>query len=132
MDTQPILRAAVAGLTYFAVVFAAGFALGMLRVLFLIPRVGEIVAVLLELPVMLALSWVACRWLIVRLPNPTRIARMVMGGLAFTILMGAEFGISTFAFGRSISDHLNHYRELSALLGLVGQIASAAFPVLQK
>jgi hypothetical protein len=82
---------------------------------------------------MLALSWVACRWHIVRLPNPTRIAHMVMGGLAFTILMAAEFGISTFAFGRSISDHhLDHYRELSALLGLAGQIASAAFPVLQK
>lgn len=52
MGTRPFLRAAIAGLAYFAVVFAAGFALGVLRVLFAMPILGETVAVLFELPVM--------------------------------------------------------------------------------
>jgi hypothetical protein len=133
MGTRVNLHAANAGLAYFGVVFAIGFALGVLRVFFMTPRLGEVVAVLFELPVMVALSWLACRWLITHLDvSPKVTARLIMGGLAFAILMAAEFAISTFAFGRSFSDHLDHYRELPALLGLAGQIAFALFPMIQR
>lgn len=133
MEFQPILRSAVTGLGYFALVFTAGFALGTLRVLFLIPRLGENAAVLLELPIMLALSWMACRWLVARFDVPAMPrARLVMGGLAFAVLMLAEFGVSVFGFGRTLSEHLEHYRRLPALLGLAAQIAFAAFPVIQS
>jgi len=130
---RPLVRAAIAGLTYFGAVFAAGFALGTLRVLVLMPRLGEALAVGLELPIMLALSWFACRWLVARFGVPEMlIARLVMGTLAFAILMLAELGVSTLAFGRSVSAHLDHYRELSAMLGLAGQIAFAMFPIIQS
>lgn len=133
MGSQPLLRATTAGMAYFGAVFTAGFALGTLRVLVLMPRLGEGLAVVLELPIMLALSWLACRWLIARFAVPaTLIARLVMGTLAFAILMLAELGVSTFAFGRSISAHIDHYRELSAMLGLMGQIAFAMFPIIQS
>ena len=89
-----------AGLAYFGVVFAAGFGLGVLRVFFVTPRLGETVAVLFELPVILALSWLACRWLITRLDVSPRVAaRLTMGGLAFAILMAAEFAISKLLSG---------------------------------
>ena len=52
-----------AGLAYFVVVFAAGFALGTFGVFLLIPHLGETVAVLAELPVVLTISWFVCRWL---------------------------------------------------------------------
>ena len=49
-------RAFAAATLYFAATFAAGFALGTFRTLFLAPRVGEFVAVLIELPIMLAVA----------------------------------------------------------------------------
>jgi hypothetical protein len=133
MAERSILRAAIAGMAYFAMVFAAGFALGALRVLIIGPRLGEALAVSLEIPVMLALSWIACSWLVARIDVRGKAAdRMVMGGVALAILMVAEFGLSALAFGRSIVDHLSHYRELPALLGLAGQLAFAALPLIQS
>ena len=129
---DPWAIAAKAGMTYFAIVFAAGFLLGTLRVLFIIPRLGETVAVALELPIILALSWVACRWVTARLDVPgTWIVRIMMGSFAFAVLMLAELGVSTLAFGRSIPEHLEQYRELPALLGLGAQIAFAIIPLAQ-
>lgn len=125
-------RAVLAGLIYFGVVFAAGFALGALRVLVLLPSVGEGPAVLLELPIMLTIAWFACRSLVARLDVPSSlVARLVMGAVAFSILMLAEAGVAVFAFGRSIAAHLGHYQTLPALLGLSGQLAFALFPVFQ-
>ena len=47
-------RAAVAGLVYFAIVFAVAVALGIARAALLAPWVGELAAVAIELPVVLA------------------------------------------------------------------------------
>ena len=133
MYARPITRAAVAGLAYFAVVFVAGFALGVARVLFMVPTFGPTVAVLIELPVILVLSWIACRRLMLRLHvSATTTGRLMMGGLAFTLLMAAEFAIATCAFGRSLADHLEHYREIHSLLGLAAQTAFGLFPIIQR
>lgn len=50
-----------AGSVYFLLVFAAGFALGVLRVLLLVPRLGEGTAELLEMPVMLVVVFFGAR-----------------------------------------------------------------------
>jgi len=50
---QAAVRNLGTGLAYFAIVFAAGFALAPVRLLWLLPRVGERAAELLELPLML-------------------------------------------------------------------------------
>jgi len=123
-------RSLIAGIAYCGVVFAVGFVLGALRVTLVVPRLGETVA--LELPVILAISWMACRWLIVRFAVPAdRNARLVMGATAFAVLMAAELGVSMIIFGRTLADHLDQYRTAPSLLGLTGQLAFAAFPLLQ-
>jgi hypothetical protein len=130
---RSMTRAATGGLFYFGLVFATGFALGTVRVLALIPRLGETVSVLIELPAMLAVSWIACRWVIARVGVPgTHAARVCMGGIAFAMLMLAEFGLSVLAFGRMPAEHLELYRDLPGLLGLAGQIAFAVFPLIQR
>ena len=48
------LRTIKGGLEYFALVFGTGFVLGVLRVSFLVPRLGERLAELAEMPLMLA------------------------------------------------------------------------------
>lgn len=87
-------RAFLAGLAYFAVVFAAGFALGTVRVLWLAPRAGDRIAEFAETPLMIAVSWFAARWVVGRMPLPLRTAeRAVVGGVALATLLALEFGV---------------------------------------
>lgn len=121
-----------AGLAYFAIVFAAGGVLGTLRVLVLAPRLGEFGAVLAEMPVMLAVSWFACAFLLARFEvGEGVIGRFFMGGVAFGLLTIAEIGVSIVAFGRSPAEHLAAYESGSGILGGLAQLAFAAIPLVQ-
>jgi hypothetical protein len=83
-----------AGLCYFALTFGAGFVLGPLRILVLVPRVGARVAELVELPVMILVTWLAARWTVrrFRVPSSNRM-RLFMGALALTLLLATEFSL---------------------------------------
>lgn len=121
-----------AAFTYFALVYALGFALGALRVLVVIPHLGATLAVMLEAPILLAASWWICAGLVARWRVPRSIAsRLAMGAIAFTLLMLVEFGLGLVGFGRSIAEQLAAFREASAQLGLLAQLAFAAFPLIQ-
>jgi uncharacterized membrane protein YciS (DUF1049 family) len=61
------MRTAASALLYFAVVFAAGFLLGPIRVFWLEPQVGPTIAVLCEAPFLLAVMAVAARWVPLKL-----------------------------------------------------------------
>ncbi len=81
-----------AGLAYFVIVFSRGFLLGTFRVLLLVPAVGERIAVLSELPVILGIAWISSRLLIARFDVAAAlIPRLSMSGLAFGLLMICEF-----------------------------------------
>lgn len=123
---------ALAGCVYFVIVFAAGFVMGTLRVLLVEPAVGDTVAVLLEIPVMLAIAWFVSRRTIVWFAVRDRLrSRLAMGGLAFALLMVAEIGVSVLAFERTVVEHFQVYLTVPALLGLAAQIAFALFPAAQ-
>ena len=122
-----------AGAAYFAVVFAAGFVLGTVRVLLLIPRLGALTSVLLELPLMLAISWMACGWALRRFQVPPRIPpRLTMGAIAFALLMLAEVVLSLAAFGSSMSDYLQDLTTAHGLVGLAGQLLFALMPLVRR
>ncbi|MFZ1866162.1 MAG: hypothetical protein WAU39_18210 [Polyangiales bacterium] len=126
----PVLRSAAA---YFGIVFAAGFALGTLRTLFLAPRFGELWAVLLELPIMLAISWWACGKVVTRFRVPPRIApRAAIGVIAFALLMLAEIVLSLGLFARSMSDYAADLTTPHGLVGLGGQVAFALMPLVRR
>ena len=127
------MRAAIAGLIYFSLTFVAGFVLGTLRTLVLVPWLGHgVLPVLIELPVILAISWMVCRWTVANLAVPPILsARLAMGAVAFALLMVAEFGLAQLAFGRSLADHVQQLVEPAGLVGLASQIMFAAFPIVQ-
>lgn len=121
-----------AGSVYFALVFALGALLGTLRVLVLVPRFGELAAVAFELPIMLAASWAVCGWTVRHLRGVAQVgARIVMGGIAFLLLLAAEFALGSAGFGRTFADQLASYRAPAAQLGLMAQIAFALFPLIR-
>jgi hypothetical protein len=96
-----------AGAAYFALVFGAGFLLGPIRVLWLVPRVGERAAELIEEPVMLAVIYFAARFLVRRLGVPAQAApRLGMGLAALALLLAAEFGLVVALRGLSLADYL--------------------------
>ena len=82
-----------AGALYFALVFAAGFVLGAIRTLWVVPRIGTRKAELLEMPIMLAVTIFAARWTVHRLNVPLATsARLGMGSVALLLMLVAEFG----------------------------------------
>jgi hypothetical protein len=129
---RKLARSLIAGTLYFAFVFAVGFFLGIIRVLIVMPRTGELMAVILELPVILASAWVICRWLSIRFLVSAEIrSRMVMGVTAFALLLMAEVALSALFFNNSLNGYLGAFRTVQGLIGLAGQIVFGLFPVLQ-
>ena len=121
-----------AGAAYFAIVFAVGFALGTVRTLFLAPRLGEQIAVVIELPFMLGASWLACAWVLRRWHVPAGSGpRLTMGGVAFALLIVAEIALSLTAFDRSLADYFRNLATPHGLIGLTGQIVFALIPLLR-
>jgi len=126
------MRAAAAGAAYFLILFSAGFMLGALRVLVIAPRLGDVLAVLLELPLMLAASWLVCLSLIRRMAVAADlVSRLLMGLTGFVLLMLAEIALGLFGFGRSLGMQLAALSQPAGLIGLAGQIAFGAIPLLQ-
>jgi hypothetical protein len=124
-------KIALSALVYVAAVFAAAFVLGMLRVLLVAPRLGELAAVALELPVVLCLSWLVAGRVLRRWPLTGRGQRLAMGGLAFGCLMALELFLATRLFGRPLDGVLAAMTTLPGLVGLAGQIGFALVPALR-
>jgi hypothetical protein len=121
-----------AGFVYFVLAFAAGFLLGTIRTLVVTPVLGELTAVLIELPLMLATSWIACQWVLRHMGVPLPMSsRGIMGLSAFLWLMVAEALLSVILLNRSLAEHFALYGSLPVMLGLAGQLAFAVFPVVQ-
>lgn len=118
-----------AALLYFALVFAAGFVLGALRVFLLEPKIGEVAATLAELPVMLLVSWLAARHVVGACSIEARLAtRLGMGLVAFALLLGAEIGLGVAGFGRTPGAVFAEMLSPKGLVGLAGQVLFALFP----
>lgn len=124
-------RSLAAGACAFLIVFAAGFLLGTIRVLVLEPRAGPVAATLIELPVMLTISWLTTLAMIVRFKvEATPGARLVMGLAAFSLLIGAELMLGLTLFDRTFADQLAAWRSMAGALGLAAQIFFAAMPLI--
>ena len=125
------MRIAGAAIVYWAVVFALGFVLGTIRVLWVIPLVGLMPATLLELPIILAASWLAAGWLVRRFTIASSGEALAVGALAFAILMVAECVLAVMLMAQSPAQWLTGLAAPHALLGLAGQGFFALMPWLR-
>lgn len=120
-----------AGVLYFALVFGAGFVLGTIRTLWVVPRVGTRIAELMETPVMLVVTIVAARWIVLRLAvPPTPSARLGMGCIALLLLLVAEFGFVLWLRGLPIKQYLAARDPVSGTVYYVMLAVFAVMPLL--
>lgn len=123
---MPAIGAAFA---YFAIVFAVGFALGVLRVGWLVPALGVRWAELLELPLMVAASAVAADWTCKRLRVPPAPGpRLSIGAAALAMLLATEFTLVLAVRGQTIADNLAGRDPLSGAAYALSLLAFALFP----
>ena len=124
-----------AGVLYFTLVFGAGFALGPIRVLWLVPRVGTRTAELMETPIMLAVIILAARWIVRRLtvpPVPSK--RLGIGFFALGLLLVAEFMLVLWLRGLTISEYLAGRDPVAGTvyIGMLGVFAIMPFLVVRQ
>jgi hypothetical protein len=117
-------------LAYFAVVFAAAFAFGALRVTLIAPHMGPLAAVAVEVPLVLGLSWLVAGRVLRRWPLTTTGA-LTMGALAFALLMLAEFALAYALSGQPPAAYAATFLTAPGALGLAGQIGFALIPALR-
>ncbi len=107
-----------AGVLYFAVIFGAGFVLGPIRILWVVPRLGARMAELLEAPVMLVITIVAARQIVRRL------------GIALGPMLIAEFTFVLWLRGLSIREYLAGRDPVAATVYYVVLGLFAVMPLL--
>ena len=126
--TAPAIKA---GLAYFALVFGAGFVLGALRVSLLVPRFGERISELAEMPLMLAVIVFAAMFVMKRFAVPLSIpARLGTGLLALALLLAAELLLAVVLQERSLADYIASRDPVSGSVYLAMLRLFALMPVL--
>jgi hypothetical protein len=123
-------RTIKAGITYFALVFGAGFVLGMIRVPFLVPRLGERVAELVEMPFMLVAILLSARFIVRRFSLPaTVLARLGAGFLALGLLVAAEVLLAVALQDRTLGEYVASRDPVSGsvYLAMLGVFAVMPF-----
>src|SRR3984893_6093056 len=122
------MRVTLAMLFYFGLVFGVGFLLGPIRVLWLEPRFGPIIATACEAPFMLLAILVAARWV----PSVLNIRRdpktlVLIGVSSLVLLQIADFSIGFWLRGITPKEQLvrlltgqgNIYAALLALFAIM-------------
>ena len=118
-----------AGLFYFLAVFSAGFALGIVRILWAVPRFGARAAELMEMPIMLIIMIGASAWIVRRCAVPDKLqARVGMGLTALCLLLFVEFGAVLQLRGLSISEYLESRDLVSSTVYYLMLLVFAALP----
>ena len=113
---MPIVIAAV---QYFALTYVAGFVFGSLREWLIVPRAGTLIATLIETPVMLTVTYFAAQWIVGRFEIPPSSGeRLLIGGIAFLILMIAEVVLSGFMRGWSVEAWVAHFKTPDGAISL--------------
>jgi hypothetical protein len=93
------LRTAV---LYFVLVFSAGFVLGTVRVLFVVPAIGVRAAELLEMPLMLAIVVLAARFITSRTALVSRVQWLHVGAIACMLVLLSDVSVGVGLRGMAV------------------------------
>lgn len=120
-----------AGVIYFLPVFALGWVLGPIRVLWAVPHFGRLTPLLFEAVIMLIAMFVSARWVIRRFDVGSSLpATIGMGIVAVAILLPAEIAGALWVRGLSLRAYLASFANTPGIISLVMFLLFAAMPTL--
>lgn len=123
-----LLAAAAA---YAGAVFAAGFLLGVIRTLWIAPRLGARRAELLEAPLMMAISFLAARSIIPAFDVGTAWpGRLLVGALALILMLAIELVLVRPLRGISLREYFTGRDRIAAAAYFLALLAFGLMPVL--
>ncbi|MCB9384424.1 MAG: hypothetical protein H6509_07395 [Bryobacterales bacterium] len=101
------MRAIKAAGLYFAIVFGCGFALGVVRQLVVVPRLGVMWAELLEAPFMMIAILATARWTVGHFALSGRFGASAAAGLgALALLLAAEAAMVVSLRGQTLQEYV--------------------------
>ena len=118
----------IRGVVYFALVFAVGFLLGIVRVLLLEPGLGARWAELAEMPLMLIAIVLSARFVTRRFPAPRHVDYLLSGGLALLLLLLVEFSVVLAIRGLTVGQYLAERDPLAGSVYMLMLLVFAAMP----
>jgi hypothetical protein len=118
----------IRGAVYFALVFVVGFLLGVVRIVLLVPHLGERWAELAEMPFMLMAIVLSARYIVRRLPAPQRRSYLVSGGVALLLLVLTEFSVVLGIRGLSVGEYFAERDPIAGGVYVLMLIIFAAMP----
>ncbi|MDQ2948009.1 MAG: hypothetical protein M3Y27_19085 [Acidobacteriota bacterium] len=118
-----------AAVAYFALVLGTGFVLGTIRVPFLVPRLGERYAELLEMPIMFVVVVLAARYVVRRFRLPPSLSvRLLVGFAALLMSVLAELLLATALQDLSVGQYLASRDPVSGSVYLFVLLLFALMP----
>lgn len=120
-----------AALVYFVIVFGAGSVLGPIRTLLVVPRLGERMAELIELPLMLIVILLAAKFIVRRFQLPPYIIyRLGAGVLALALGIVFEFGLVLRLRGLTLAEYFQMRDPVAAAAYYISLVLLALMPLM--
>ena len=125
------MRSLKPAVLYFALVLGAGFVMGTIRVPFLVPRLGERYAELLEMPFMFLAIVLAARYVVRRFALPASLpVRLQVGFAALGMFVVAELLLATALQSRSLVEFTASRDPVSGAVYVVMLLLFALMPAI--
>ena len=122
----------LSSLSYFGIVILSGFVLGIVRVFWLAPWLGERNAELLEMPIMLFVAYVSAGYVIKRFRLPDVKAACTVGVVALILLLALEFTLVLELRGLSVEEYLRSRDPISSAAYAFSLLVYGALPGILK
>ncbi len=124
-------RVLLAAARYFGIVFGVGFLLGAVRVPFLVPRLGERVAELAEMPLMFVAIFLAAGHVVRKFgASMAPLGWALVGALSLAFLVAAELLLAV--AGRGIGEYIAGRDPVSGSVYLALLVVFATMPWLRR
>lgn len=127
MQSSTLSDVILTGIYFGLSMFGAGFCLGVFRVLLVVPMIGELPAVLMELPLIMMACWRLSKLFIQNVSNGV----VAMGVVAFATLLLFEVALSLLVFDKALDEILQDFASTKGIIGILGQVTASSFPAIQ-